>query len=260
MRHSKPWGCTFSGCYGSYGSKGDWIRHELSKHFHFEMWKCGLNVESGGRCHKSYFNRDEFRCHLKRDHNIQDRVALRKQMKVSRIGRNCQGQTWCGFCHTIIVLQESGRHAWDYRFNHIDQHFKKGCLIQDYIPADLEKAKGPRLEECSDVTENPSSTSNETSPSESTVPDQVGIGEGERFQIDLRAKDRESHEAFSGVSEHKRKRPRSKSPSTSAPESKKSRRLVRYCVSQLSTSFFEALTDWRFGYSATATMALLSLN
>jgi len=74
--------------------------------------------------------------------------SIKEELKSTRIGRNGQGQFWCGFCVKIIALEKKGLEAWDERFNHVDdKHFKRGQPISDWVPIDGHGPKGPQSED-----------------------------------------------------------------------------------------------------------------
>lgn len=123
-RHEKPYGCTFDGCKGRFGSKNDWKRHENSQHFLLEVWKC-CEPKSHGTpetCGKVYHRPEQFRIHLSQAHRLLA-DATEQKLEVCRVGRNCDARFWCGFCEKIIEVTRSGLPAWSERFNHIDDHF-----------------------------------------------------------------------------------------------------------------------------------------
>ena len=231
-RHTKPWGCTFKECFRRFGRKADWKRHEISQHFHMEMWKCCLDTLSRQPCYQFFHERDTFRRHLRDGHSVADRGTVRKHLYACRIGRNCQGQTWCGFCRKILPLKQDGRSAWDERFEHIDRHFSDGKQIQHYMPVDSEKPKGRRPEADSDSASKSScQSSSESFHDESFMFDHAEAEEDGPSQPELQGTKRRTHEGASKVPKHSRKRPSSQSPLASAPETKKSRHGVRFCVS-----------------------------
>ncbi|KAF5877081.1 putative c2h2 type zinc finger domain protein [Botrytis fragariae] len=146
-RHERPYGCTFSACNKTFGSKNDWKRHENSQHFHLETWRCDNEKPEGGACAKVSYRRQAFQEHLKKEHAIIDQDAVKTKVDACRIGRNCQARFWCGFCKTLVDLKKNGLDAWIERFDHIDNHFmgRHGLQkqsIQDWIPVDSDKPKG----------------------------------------------------------------------------------------------------------------------
>ena len=144
---SKPYGCTFLTCSETFGSKNDWKRHENSKHFPQETWRCDAEKVGGGACVKACYRRHSFQEHLKKDHDISDPEVLKTKVDACRIGRNCQVRFWCGFCNKLVDLINKGLEAWTERFDHIDDHFmgRHGLpkqSIRDWIPMDSDKPKG----------------------------------------------------------------------------------------------------------------------
>lgn len=144
-RHSRPYGCTYTSCDKSFGSKNDWKRHENTQHYQVEAWRCREEslTSKVGQCAKVVYRREQFQAHLKEQHHINDEDYIRAQTKRNRIGRNGQCGFWCGFCREIITLKKRGLEAWDERFSHIDDlHFKKGETIDSWLPLDKDVPKG----------------------------------------------------------------------------------------------------------------------
>jgi len=139
-RHTRPWGCTHSNCFKTFGSKNDWKRHEHSQHYQgLETWRCHEFKATSKihQCARLFYRRDSFQTHIRKEHNIQDDNLVREQCKKARIGRNGQCGFWCGFCKAIVQLETRGVEAWDERFNHIDdKHFKLGQRIETWYPPD----------------------------------------------------------------------------------------------------------------------------
>lgn len=138
-RHTRPYGCTFAGCSKAFGSKNDWKRHENTRHYQIESWRC--HEKSPGsrinQCAKIFYRREQFQAHLKDGHAISDDEVIRDKCKKYRIGRNGQIGFWCGFCKKIVALKEKGLAAWDERFNHIDEHYsKQKQRIDEWYPPD----------------------------------------------------------------------------------------------------------------------------
>lgn len=144
-RHSRPYGCTYTSCDKTFGSKNDWKRHENTQHYQIEAWRCREESLTSkiGQCAKVFHRREQFQAHLKDHHHIKDEEYIRAQTKSNRIGRNGQCGFWCGFCHEIVTLKKRGLEAWDERFSHIDDlHFKKGETIDSWLPLDKDVPKG----------------------------------------------------------------------------------------------------------------------
>lgn len=144
-RHNRPYGCTYTSCEKSFGSKNDWKRHENTQHYQVEAWRCRevSLISKIGQCAKVVHRREQFQDHLKEHHRIDDEDYIRAQTKRSRIGRNGQSGFWCGFCREIITLKKRGLEAWDERFSHIDDlHFKKGETIVSWLPLDKDVSMG----------------------------------------------------------------------------------------------------------------------
>ncbi|KAF2459911.1 hypothetical protein BDY21DRAFT_180942 [Lineolata rhizophorae] len=155
-RHDRPYGCTYSRCEKYFGSKSDWKRHEYYQHFQLDMWRC--DIESCGNqrthpsansapprkeeCGKLYYKRESFINHILEEHNVtaSDKV-LDRIIANHRIGRNYQGQFWCGFCRSIQRLTKGGVEAWSERIDHIDQHIRDGQSIAGWWCAEYNKTK-----------------------------------------------------------------------------------------------------------------------
>ncbi|KAH8701122.1 hypothetical protein BGW36DRAFT_448101 [Talaromyces proteolyticus] len=142
-RHQKPFGCTFSDCYKSFGSKADWKRHENSQHFHRQSFRCSLPRGTHQECAKLYLREDDYKDHLTNDHGVVDAQDVSHQVSKNRIGRNGQSQYWCGFCRKIKILHKKGLDAWNERFDHIHkEHFNNNQRIEYWLPAGGHKVKG----------------------------------------------------------------------------------------------------------------------
>lgn len=125
MRHTKPYGCTYPGCYKDFGSKADWKRHEVTQHFQPESYRCSLPRERHPECALVFRKAVDFEFHLQQIHRYQLRASnndlIKQHQKTNMIGQNYQGQFWCGFCRKIVSLEgSSGADAWKKRFDHID--------------------------------------------------------------------------------------------------------------------------------------------
>ncbi|KAL8721150.1 MAG: hypothetical protein Q9225_002108 [Loekoesia sp. 1 TL-2023] len=144
-RHTRPYGCTFTGCSKKLGSKNDWKRHENTQHYQIETWRCHEHSKTSaiGQCASIFYRREQFQGHLREKHGIEDDEYIREQCKRHRIGRNGQSAFWCGFCKQIVELKTKGLEAWEERFSHIDNlHYKKGQTIYDWVPLDGDLPKG----------------------------------------------------------------------------------------------------------------------
>lgn len=156
-RHTRPYGCTFTGCPRRFGSKNDWKRHENTMHYQIEAWKCaepkisdnpnsttarGNSATASKQCGRLCYRRELFMAHLHDAHHLGDSSNaqyVKEQCKKRRVGRNGQCGFWCGFCQTVVRLEKMGIEAWDERFNHIDdEHFKKGTRVEDWVPLEGE--------------------------------------------------------------------------------------------------------------------------
>ncbi|KAL8665321.1 MAG: hypothetical protein Q9202_002372 [Teloschistes flavicans] len=144
-RHTRPYGCTFPGCYKKLGSKNDWKRHENTQHYQMETWRCQEVDEKShiGQCASIFYRREQFQGHLREKHQINDDKHVREQSKCCRIGRNGQKGFWCGFCKQIVKLDKKGLAAWEERFDHIDDmHYKKGQSMDDWVQLDSDLTNG----------------------------------------------------------------------------------------------------------------------
>ncbi|MCJ1288152.1 hypothetical protein MMC26_007507, partial [Xylographa opegraphella] len=131
----------------SFGSKNDWKRHENSQHpqhNQLDTWRCNEPTPTSEiyQCAKVSYRRDDFQDHLRVDHKINDEAHIQERCKKSRIGRNGQGGFWCGFCKEVVKLHTRGLEAWDERFNHINDHFKRELSIANWYPVDKDVPKG----------------------------------------------------------------------------------------------------------------------
>ncbi|KAF1837483.1 hypothetical protein BDW02DRAFT_491271 [Decorospora gaudefroyi] len=145
-RHEKPYGCTYPKCHKRFGAKSDFKRHESSQHFQLEAFRCAEIQASGATCGAHEHREEAFRNHLKTQHNIPPE-ELPARIKRSKIGKNCQGSFWCGFCQVVRQLSSRRNAAWDERFNHIAHHFEKEkknidewvCVEENRPKRELEK-------------------------------------------------------------------------------------------------------------------------
>jgi hypothetical protein len=141
-RHTRPYGCTWKDCHKIFGSKNDWKRHENTQHFHLDSWRCGLTTPNSSKhCAKVFFARDAFKAHLKGAPHKLPEKDLANEIINNHMPRNYQGSFWCGFCRAHVKLQKQGSKAWDERFDHISDHFKK-TTIDHWYTADENNPKG----------------------------------------------------------------------------------------------------------------------
>jgi hypothetical protein len=148
-RHTKPYGCTFTGCDKVFGSKNDWKRHENSQHFQGEFFKC-QQPHHGERFNKCAFmtqHQTDMEVHLINTHYLSSDAA-KGQVAISHVGRNHQNRFWCGFCGEVVRLESNGVGAWDERFNHIDKHFmKENRRVEEWVDPETYKTKRQMYEE-----------------------------------------------------------------------------------------------------------------
>jgi hypothetical protein len=148
-RHVRPYGCTYPKCFKKFGAKSDWKRHENSQHFQQEVFRCDL-LDSDKTCGQHYHRAAQFRNHLKHEHKPVSTDEMQIIVDRCKIGKNCQGQYWCGFCCKIKALKTRRNHAWDERFDHIAHHFEKDDPkkhIDDWICVEENRTKKELKEE-----------------------------------------------------------------------------------------------------------------
>lgn len=147
-RHTKPYGCTYPNCHKRFGAKSDWKRHENSQHFQMEAFRCQRAEALQTHCGELFHRVELFKQHMTHEHKVVDDVIIREEVKTSRIGKNYQGQFWCGFCQTIVKLKKKRNAAWDERFDHIDAHFNKEKRgIDQWLCVEARKTKGDLLKD-----------------------------------------------------------------------------------------------------------------
>lgn len=138
MRHQRPYGCTFTNCTKKFGSKNDWKRHEITRHFHHQSWRCREEVRQKNslektECGENFSRRNTFVDHLRKVHNLgQNDVS--ECLKRDQIGPNSQVRFWCGFCRCSCDVKSQGLKAIDERFDHIDGHIKGGADMTSWTP------------------------------------------------------------------------------------------------------------------------------
>ncbi|QDS67837.1 hypothetical protein FKW77_007399 [Venturia effusa] len=146
VRHTKPWCCTHFGCDKTFGSKDDWKRHERNQVPTAEVWICqmpDLDPSIQSRCYIREYDREEFREHLREDHNLTDQTEIDDMTLESKIGYSHQWSNayysvnfWCGFCAKVIQASHDPHKAVspgkgddnepsNHRWNHIGAHFDK---------------------------------------------------------------------------------------------------------------------------------------
>jgi hypothetical protein len=172
-RFTRPYGCTFTKCTKTFGSKNDWRRHETSQHYQHEAWRCDEKT-NGASCTRVFFNPENARAHLTKMHKVTDPEVIQQKINSIKINANNQTNFWCGFCEKCINLTQKDVDAWNERFNHIDDHFmgKNGRTkqpIAQWKPADNE-AEGIQQNVSSQPrspNEGDQGTSDDSSPSSS---------------------------------------------------------------------------------------------
>ncbi|KAF2718150.1 hypothetical protein K431DRAFT_306277 [Polychaeton citri CBS 116435] len=142
-RHTRPYGCTFAGCFKRFGSRNDWKRHESSQHRIPDLWACDCNDVS---CQRLYRQEEPFRKHL------QKRLAssgsgscvedLGQLLQKSHLGSNGNYRFWCGFCKEQVPQPDDYR-PWESRCEHIGNHFDKdGSTIDSWLCLEANDLKG----------------------------------------------------------------------------------------------------------------------
>jgi hypothetical protein len=148
VRHSKPYGCTYTKCHKRFGSKSDWKRHENSQHFQLEAYRCSQLSPECKVCGEHFLRIDHFKKHLDTQHKLSDEQQQVDEAKRRKIGKNCQQQFWCGFHGEIIELKVKREAAWDERFDHIAKHFEKEeKSIEEWVCVEENKTKKELLKE-----------------------------------------------------------------------------------------------------------------
>ncbi|KAJ4287179.1 hypothetical protein N0V90_012577 [Kalmusia sp. IMI 367209] len=148
-RHTKPYGCTYPKCHKRFGAKSDWKRHENSQHFQLESFRCQMHHSALRKpCGELFYRVELFKQHLESEHKVVEDADIQDEVRARRIGKNGQGQFWCGFCQDIVKLKEKRNAAWDERFDHIDKHFNKERRgIEEWVCVEARKTKGEILKE-----------------------------------------------------------------------------------------------------------------
>ena len=185
-RHTRPYGCTYPKCHKRFGAKSDWKRHENNQHFQLESYRCQLDAASSKTpCAEVFGRPDLFKKHLENQHLLTALEQIEHEVRSCRIGRNSQGQFWCGFCRKIVKLKEKRNAAWDERFNHIDEHFRREKRIEEWLCMEAKKTKGEVLREMDrtnfDEDGDESFGDEEAESDEVQMVDEAGV-EGEQLQ------------------------------------------------------------------------------
>ncbi|KAL4927900.1 putative C2H2 finger domain protein [Aspergillus undulatus] len=136
-RHERPYGCTFSKCYKTFGSKADWKHHEQSQHFGVQGWHCTLPIPTSTTRSRG----------PDQTHKISDNKEIQISICKDQLGWKGEPQFWCGFCQGIVHLRGNRLTAWNQRFDHIDRdHFKTGERVEDWYFPEGFGMKGRELE------------------------------------------------------------------------------------------------------------------
>lgn len=220
-RHVKPYGCTYPKCFKKFGAKSDWKRHENSQHFQQETFRCDLR-NSDKTCGLHYYRAAQFENHIKHEHKSVRAEQIQSTIERCKIGRNCQGQYWCGFCGEIKKLNTIRNHAWDERFDHIAHHFERDepkKHIGDWVCVEENRTKRELKQEMVD------GQSDKTAGTEGCDGDAVTV-DPEAFSNDANT----GPSSYSSGPCGSRKRRLSPDASHTQPQTKR-RVLVKYCVS-----------------------------
>ena len=103
-------------------NKRDWTRHDRTKHFQEEAWRCEM-------CDNFCYRDKYFREHLRVEHFIFDEETIDGHVRAFWIDRNGQRGFWCDFCEKIIKVLNRGIEAWDERSDHFAEHFESERVI-----------------------------------------------------------------------------------------------------------------------------------
>lgn len=250
-RHTKPYGCTYPKCHKRFGAKSDWKRHENSQHFQLESFRCQLTSSSSQTpCGELFYRIEMFRSHLTSAHKLTEEARIQHELKARRIGKNGQGQFWCGFCQEIIRLKERRNAAWDERFDHIDHHFnKEKKSIEKWLCVEARKTKGEVLREM-DKTNFDDEDLDEYDVGETgETPPEMGDGHEVPTQAHsggLAASATMPPPMPSNTRPMSRKRHMNVDNPDGAPASKRRRDIDRYCVRHLPLPVQRLSTDITF--------------
>lgn len=145
-RHTKPYGCTFENCYKRFGSKSDWMRHELKRHQQQDCWRCEIPLQSPApglqRCRQTFGKKEQFTHHLQHFHQITDPQLVNPLLTKQHINSGFQPQYWCGFCREIQRLQHKGKQGYHERYDHIAKHVSdEEKSIDDWYPPEGKLSK-----------------------------------------------------------------------------------------------------------------------
>ena len=138
-RHTKPFGCTYEKCYKRFGSKSDWMRHELKRHTQQEYWRCAIHIGESGSvlqpCCEIFGKKEQFTNHLDDVHHLQKSREVNTQVMQQHINAGFQPQYWCGFCKEIQKLSKKGKEGYHERYDHIAKHIsEEERCIDDWVP------------------------------------------------------------------------------------------------------------------------------
>ena len=133
-RHTRPWTCIWPGCMTKrpFGSKADWKRHEASVHWGHETYRCLEESAKRENCMKEFSRGDQYKVHLKKDHNIVNELRLRGKLEQDRQVNPLPLEYLCGFCKQMRPTMGDTEDAWNERFEHIERHFRNGLGRTDW--------------------------------------------------------------------------------------------------------------------------------
>lgn len=175
-RHDKRFGCTFDNCYSKFGTKWEWKRHEHSKHFQMEAWRC-CYTNGNQTCHELFDKKIDFKQHLAHHFGRADKALIDKEVLKGHLARKWLGSFWCGHCRSVQMSNaEYGRNMDEERIDHIGEHVLKGYKSLDWVELGGKgKTKGQMQKEEEERTQKlqtESETSAQSSPSEAAGEDE----------------------------------------------------------------------------------------
>jgi len=198
-----------------------------------EAYRCQLKVTSeSAACGEVFWRHEMFRKHLQSQHNLVPE-QIEPEIKARKIGRNGQYQFWCGFCSDLVKLTKVRNAAWDERFNHIDEHFKSGCRIEQWWCMEAKKTKEEVLKEMDRTNFDDEDEDDSPPEDEADSPSQPSgnvLDDSTRSSVDAG-----SDEPVPSVEDSKgKKRAASQQPEGEERRTKSGRReIMRFCVSDI---------------------------
>ena len=123
--HIKPYGCTFDHCYRRFGSKSDWIRHEVKRHTQQAYWRCDLEHPTSPHarnCDEVFWEKRQFIAHLEELHQVTEIQQINKLAQLQLVDAGFQCRYWCGFCKSVRDNRKKGKEGTKARYDHIADH------------------------------------------------------------------------------------------------------------------------------------------